>query len=120
MTWSVASAIANHTMAVDIIRRDSAPPDVTFIDELRILDGRELRLLSRLCFAPDQKDQILRENGMADEVGKKAGTMCIGKGSLAGYLIATYGTEGAGLREEDVVMLREWFERRVANLERTD
>ena len=48
---------------------------------------------------------------MNDGPGEELGSGAQQKGSLAGYVIARNGTERPALGEEEVVMLREWFEK---------
>jgi len=105
---SVATMIKSHTLAAEIIDRAGAHDDNS-----SILDPSELLLLRRFCAdpSPSTKDAILRERDMVDEPGDRPGTRANRKyGSLAGYAVATYGTENSALEEREVEMLRRWFE----------
>lgn len=99
---SVATMLATHTLAHEIISRASS--------SCPILDTSELSLLKRFILTPSSGPSILSERGWVDAEGEKAGTNAHKKdGSLVGYVVA-HSVRGQELLDEDEkVMLREWF-----------
>ena len=106
---SVREMIATHTLASQIVARaDDACP---------ILDEAELALLRRFVTAPAAlhdaaaRHARLAEHGMADAPGDAPGTAAQATaGSLVGFAIATYDTERPALTEDEVQLLRQWFD----------
>lgn len=99
----IATLLSTHTLATTIISHHKTPSAV--------LDARELALLRSFCANPSAKDAILAEQDMHDGPGERPGTRAAThKGSLAGFVIATFGTGELGLSEGEVAELRGWFE----------
>ncbi|KAL9107688.1 MAG: hypothetical protein Q9187_008393 [Circinaria calcarea] len=113
-TNNMGLLISTHTLGPSIIARHNTPA--------AILDASELSLLRSFCLDPSRKDTILREHDVVDDQGQlrehdMVDTQGQGVGikaqrgvSLAGYVIGRHGTERPALSEEEVGMLREWFE----------
>ncbi|EON61841.1 hypothetical protein W97_01059 [Coniosporium apollinis CBS 100218] len=102
--FSVADHIQAHTLANSIISGHNTADAV--------LDPSELALLRQFCIdrSASKRDAILSERDMVDEQGTRPGEKAAkSKGSLAGFLIARYGTSEPGLEEGEWEMLREWF-----------
>ncbi|KAJ9646639.1 hypothetical protein H2201_000726 [Coniosporium apollinis] len=102
--FSVADQIQAHTLANSIISGYNTNDAV--------LDTSELTLLRQFCIdrSVSNRDAILSERDMVDEPGTRPGEKAArSKGSLAGFLIARYGTSEPGLEEREWEMLGEWF-----------
>ncbi|MCJ1296008.1 hypothetical protein MMC34_007573 [Xylographa carneopallida] len=93
----------SHLLAASIIARHATP-------ENQILDDNELGILQEFCADPAKKDELLLKHGM-NEVGKPAGSGTQDMGSLAGHCVARHGTDNPALNDEEIRMLRNWFER---------
>jgi len=77
-----------------------------------IFDSNAFALMHRFCMDPSTRDAILRDYDMVDDPEAKPGTRAnVEKGSLAGYCVATYGTDASVLEEQEVNLLKEWFEK---------
>lgn len=58
----------------------------------------------------EKRDEILHEEDWVDEMGTRDGTQAVKKsGSLAGLLIARYGTSDPALDDRDWELLDEWM-----------
>jgi hypothetical protein len=102
--WSGPSTkemIATHTLAKEIIARHNDPCPV--------FDDSEILKLRRFVQDPSQAGNLLQEFGLQDAEGNEVGTAARTKGSLAGYIVATYGTDLSVLTEDEVSALKEWF-----------
>ncbi|WYZ40219.1 hypothetical protein EsH8_IV_000560 [Colletotrichum jinshuiense] len=86
--------IDTHTLAREIISRNNDP--------CPILDADELALLSQFVADPSQARALLEARGLADEPTKA--------GSLVAYVVSLHGTDKAALTDEEIKVLREWFE----------
>lgn len=95
--------VNSHLLAASIISRHNTPDD--------ILDTTELSLLREFCINPSQADAILRSHDMIDGPGDELGSKAQQKGSLVAYVIARHETERPALSEEEVAMLKDWFEK---------
>ncbi|KAH8889188.1 hypothetical protein GQ53DRAFT_221033 [Thozetella sp. PMI_491] len=103
--WTGPSAremISTHTLAQEVIARHNDPCPV--------FDDDEITRLRRFVQEPTQARDLLREFDMLDTEGDSPGTAASSKGSLAGYIIASYGTEKSALSEGEVRTLKEWFD----------
>jgi hypothetical protein len=68
--------------------------------------------LHKFCLDLRKKDDVLRDFGMLDLPGEAPGTRAqVARGSLAGYCVATYGTEKSAFDEQEVELLKMWFEK---------
>ncbi|MCJ1396020.1 hypothetical protein MMC18_008907 [Xylographa bjoerkii] len=94
----------SHLLAASIIARHQMP-------EHKILDDRELGILRQFCANPAKKDEVLMKHDMVDKSRKPAGSSAQQLSSLAGHCVARHGTENPALNEEEIEMLRNWFER---------
>lgn len=95
----VRHMLNTHTLGKETIARHGT--------ENAIFDDNELAFLREYCADPSKKDEIMHGRGMADKVGQEPGfTASHVKGSLVGYAIAT-----GALSDEEVLDLREWFEK---------
>jgi len=95
--------LRSHTLAYNLILR----PHEIFDDE-----SQGFEILRKFCLDPMKKDDVLREYGMFDEPGEKLGTRAqVARGSLAGYCVATYGTEKSAFDVQEMELLRMWFEK---------
>ncbi|KAI8251548.1 hypothetical protein K4K58_008693 [Colletotrichum sp. SAR11_239] len=86
--------IDTHTLAQEIIKRNNDP--------CPILDEDELALLSQFVADPSQAGALLRARGLAEEPTKS--------GSLVAHVISLHGTDKAALTNEEITLLKEWFE----------
>ena len=69
-------------------------------------------MLKDFCTDPSKKDAILTEHDMMDGPGQRPGHKAAReKGSLAGMVIARYGTGEHTMTEGEVEELRAWFGR---------
>jgi hypothetical protein len=98
---STKEMIATHTLAKEIIARHNDPCPV--------FDYSEILRLRRFVQDPSHAGSLLKEFGLQDAEGDKPGTAAQTKGSLAGYITATYGTDKSALTEDEVNILKEWF-----------
>ena len=102
MAPTVNDMINNHTLARNIIHR--------YHTDDEILDHDQLDLLKRFCEDTSQKDALLADADMTDEPDTRPGFKAADtRGNLAGFCIATYGTDRPALLEEEVQMLKSWF-----------
>ncbi|KAL2878566.1 hypothetical protein SGCOL_006036 [Colletotrichum sp. CLE4] len=86
--------IESHTLAQEIINRNN--------DACPILDSDELSLLSDFVKDPSQARALLETRGLTDEPTKS--------GSLVAYVISLHGTDKAALTDDEIKILKEWFE----------
>ncbi|KAK2761956.1 hypothetical protein CKAH01_05186 [Colletotrichum kahawae] len=86
--------IDTHTLAQEIINRNNDP--------CPILDEDELTLLSQFVANPSQAGALLEARGLAEEPTKS--------GSLVAYVISLHDTDKAALANEEITLLKEWFE----------
>ncbi|KAJ0309266.1 hypothetical protein COL5a_012180 [Colletotrichum fioriniae] len=86
--------IESHTLAQEIINRNN--------DACPILDSDELSLLFDFVKDPSQARAILETRGLADDPTKS--------GSLVAYVISLHGTDKAALTDEEIQILKRWFE----------
>jgi len=94
--------IASHTLASEIITRHDTDDS--------ILDHSEMNLLRRWCLDPEYARDILEERGMQDATDTAPGALANeAHGSLAGYCIATYGTEHSALTADEFRRLQLYF-----------
>ncbi|EGY14636.1 hypothetical protein VD0002_g9093 [Verticillium dahliae] len=91
---SGAEMLASHTLAQEIIARNS--------DADPVLDFEELNLLEHYVRDPSQAKEILDSKGYADEAQRA--------GSLVTHVISLHGTNTPGLHDGEIRVLREWFE----------
>jgi len=95
--------IESHTLAHETITRYHLGPQSVF-------DNRSMALLERFCRNPEDKDIILQDHDMVDEVGdvpgKRANEV---HGDLVGVCVARHGTGVQILLDEELERLREWF-----------
>lgn len=102
MAPTVRDMIATHTLASEIINRHDT--------EDSILDDSEMSLLRQWCLSPGNAKIILEERGMLDATGTQPGAVANEtKGSLAGYCIATYGSDRSALTEDEFGILQSYF-----------
>jgi len=95
--------LRSHTLAYNLILR----PHEIFDDE-----SQGFKILRKFCLDPSKKDDVLKEYGMLDEPGEEPGTRAqAARGSLAGYCVATYGTEKSAFDVQEMELLRMWFEK---------
>ena len=99
---SAREMIDTHTLAKEVIARHNEACPI--FDDYCILE------LRRFVQDPDSAQDFLRERDMIDEDGAKLGSAASAKGSLTGFIMATYGTDESALTEEEVLELREWFD----------
>lgn len=94
--------MTTHTLASEIINRHDTDDS--------ILDDGEMNLLRQWCLDPGNARNILEEHGMLDATGAQPGARANEtKGSLAGYCIATHGTERSALTEDEFMLLQSYF-----------
>ncbi|GAB7345281.1 hypothetical protein MBLNU457_3644t1 [Dothideomycetes sp. NU457] len=102
MAPSVRDMVSSHTLATEIINRHDTDDS--------ILDDGEMNLLRQWCLNPENAKNILEERGMLDATGTQPGTLANeSRGSLAGYCIATHGTERSVLTEDEFMLLQSYF-----------
>jgi len=102
MAPTVREMIASHTLAHEIITRHDTNDS--------ILDDNEMDLLRQWCSHPENAETILEARGMQNATGAHPGALANEThGSLAGYCIATYGTERSALTEEEFMMLQSYY-----------
>ncbi len=100
--------ITTHTLAKAIISRHRTSDE--------IFDDSELDLLEKFCADPTRKHDLLAERGWEDLPEETPGTKAQNAGSLAGYIVARHGTEQPVLNSDEIMMLKQWFEKgRVEN-----
>jgi hypothetical protein len=100
---SVAEMIRTHTLAAEMSDRHH--------DKDNILDDSALAMLRRFSTAPSTKDQILWDIDIVDEPGDEPGTRANHHySSHVGYCIARHGTKNPVFNDDEVQMLRMWFE----------
>ena len=99
---SVREMVASHTLAKEIIERHNDPCPV--------LDDSCIHELRQFVNDPSRAQELLRELDFLDSPGVKPGETVSSKGSLTGYIMATYGTDKSALTDEEILMLKEWFE----------
>ena len=100
--------IAKHTLVTEIIAHNDGP------DDERILDDKEVSFLRQFCTLPSPADKearaaLLKQHGLGDVPLAPPGPEIQTKGSLVGYLVATYDFPNAPLREDEVQRLQKWF-----------
>ncbi|KAM0271655.1 hypothetical protein ACHAQH_008990 [Verticillium albo-atrum] len=91
---SGAEMMANHTTAQEIIARNNDPGPV--------LDSDELTLLEHFVKDPSQAKTILESKGYTNEAQRSS--------SLVTHAISVHGTENPALRDDEIRVLKEWFE----------
>ena len=101
---SVKEMIESRTLGQMIIKHQDGPTP--------IFDDNEMERLRSFVQDPNGTSALLREHEMQDKDSESPGTAASAKGSLAGYIAATYGTEKSALTEDDVVALKQWFNTR--------
>ncbi len=102
---TVDQLLQTHTLATTIISHHNTPSP--------ILDAGELSLLRAFCanLSTLNKEVLLTEHDMLDGPGQRPGQKAATqKGSLAGMLIARWGTEEPALGEGEWEKLNDWFE----------
>ncbi|KAJ4412631.1 hypothetical protein N0V91_000392 [Didymella pomorum] len=100
---SVPDMIRDKTLAENIIKYHNHPTSDS------MLDDDNLNMLQRFVESPSKRRQILSDEGIDPD-----GTLKGKQASLAAYAVWAHGREdmdGGILKEEDVGMLREWFEK---------
>ncbi|KAI8173837.1 hypothetical protein K4K54_009670 [Colletotrichum sp. SAR 10_86] len=85
--------IDTHTLAQEIINRNNDP--------CPILDEDELALLSQFVADPAQAGAILEARDSEEPVKS---------GSLVAYVISLHGTEKAALTDDEIALLKRWFD----------
>ncbi|KAF3047693.1 hypothetical protein E8E12_011412 [Didymella heteroderae] len=99
---SVPDMIHDKTLAENIIKYHDHPTSDS------MLDDDNLDLLQRFVEDPSKREQILTDEGIDPDESLKGK-----KASLAAYAVWAHGRDdmnGGILKEEDVEMLRLWFE----------
>jgi hypothetical protein len=99
---SVPEMLANHTLAQEIIARHNDP--------CPILDDDELSLLQQFIAKPSEARSILANRAVADDSGDSSSDNTKNSGSLVAYVMSKHETDNVGLTDDEIVMLREWFE----------
>jgi len=93
--------LKSHTLGYNLMIRPHA-----------IFDSNAFAILRRFCLDPSTKDSILSDYDLVDDPDAEPGTRANkAKGGLAGYCVATYGTEKSALEAQEVKLLKEWFEK---------
>ncbi|KAF1923623.1 uncharacterized protein M421DRAFT_425681 [Didymella exigua CBS 183.55] len=101
---SVPDMVRDKTLAANIIKFHNHPTSDS------ILDGENLSLLQRFVEEPSKREQVLRDEGIEPEESLKGK-----QASLVAYAVWAHGREemnGGILKEEDLELLRLWFEMR--------
>ncbi len=98
---SVREMVASHTLAKEIIARHNDPCPV--FDDSSILELRQF------VDDPSRAQELLRGMAVLDPPGVEPGETASSKGSLTGFIMATYGTDKSALTDEEILMLKEWF-----------
>ncbi len=100
---SAREMIETHTLAQEIIARaDDTEP---------VLDADELALLKRFLAGPESKVALLNERDIVGDQGDDVVAKARNSGSLVTYIIAQSVAGQEILGEEEVEMLKKWFER---------
>lgn len=100
---SVPDMIRDKTLAENIITYHNHPTSDS------ILDDDNLKMLRRFVEDPSKREQILSDEGIDPDESLKGK-----QASLAAYAVWAHGREdidGGILKEQDVEMLRSWFEK---------
>ncbi|KAF2127105.1 hypothetical protein P153DRAFT_398475 [Dothidotthia symphoricarpi CBS 119687] len=96
---SVPDMIASHSLAENIIKYHNHPESDCILDE------DELALLRRFVEHPENRDSILKDEGVATGIGEGS------HGSLVQHIVSKHGN-GNVLTESEIEMLRVWFAKR--------
>ncbi|KAI9147130.1 hypothetical protein HJFPF1_13162 [Paramyrothecium foliicola] len=98
---STEEMIRTRTLGKMIIEHQDGPTPV--------FDDDELLVLKRFVENPAQAKSIPHDYEAQDNRDDKPGAEPQSKRGLAGYVVATYGTEQSALTDDDVVALHDWF-----------
>lgn len=101
---SVADMIRDKSLAANVIKFHNHPTSDS------ILDDDNLSLLQQFVEDPSKREQILKAEGIDPEESLKGK-----QASLAAYAVWAHGREdmnGGVLKEEDLELLKLWFEMR--------
>lgn len=101
---SVPDMIRDKTLAANIIKFHDHPTSDSILDE------ENLGVLQRFVEDPSKREEILKDEGIEPQESLKGK-----QASLAAYAVWAHGREdmnGGMLKEEDLEMLRLWFETR--------
>ena len=94
--------IASHTLAMEIMQRHGSNEPV--LDDFRI---EELR---KFVNDPLRANEMLQAMESAKSDGLHSDDATAGKGTLTGYIMAQHGTDKAALTEDEIHILKEWFD----------
>lgn len=97
-----STMVSQHTLAHEITTRDKN----------EVFEDKYLDILEHFVHDPSRREAMLAEMDMVDDAGARPGSKANSKGSLVGLCIARHGTDDYVFREEDIEMLKAWFEGR--------
>ena len=120
-TPSVGTWIRNHKLAHEIMyRRDDGITEPTGGPGREsepphgVMDDSELDILERFVSDPttDNQKHMLTDLGLLPQAGNEdMGKRAAAQGSLASFIVASFGTERPALTDGEIGALREWFGR---------